>query len=524
MSLPFERHLLLELDGYTDVAAFETHRYSMKGCAGYRSASTDSPPDTPYRDRIISAGSISRSMFRDGASPASAAPQADVGSVVVELANQGDLDAVFADPAAVNFQGRSMRLLLVEPGAALATAETVIRAVASIPESKSDRVVVNGADRLYELRTPHLTATYGGTNVLPAGVDGGPELAGKIIPRLWGKGFHIPAPCVNTTRGIFQISGAAILTVDAAYDKGAPYTQGADYTSQADMEATAPSSGEYRVWPAGGMLRVGGALPTAFTCDATADTTANSKAGTLLKRLALERGIDSADINAIQVSALDTANAAVLGIWVSDTRATLDIMDAVARTVGAAYGFDRLGVLGMQRIEEPSGAPVAVIAPWNQATLESSPSSDEAPTTQVLLRYARYYRPLAGPEVDVTVAAADRADLGKEWRVAEDGSTPSPNPYARTNTLEIDTLFAFQADAVAEAARRAALLGAPHRMHWARGVQLDEATLLDVDIGSVVELRWNRYGFSREAGTLRAVFAYTKNLAAGTADLLLWGP
>lgn len=524
MSQHSEPHLLLELDGYTDSAVYETRRYSMRHRAGYRSLSTDSPPDTLYADRIISAGVISRTMFRDGASPASANPQADVGSVVVEVANLGDLDDDFADPAAINFQGRPMRLLRVAPGAALASADTVIRAVASMPEPKADRVVINGTDRLYELRTPHLTATYGGTNALPAGVDGGPELAGKIIPRLWGKAFHIPAPCVNTTRGIYQVSGAAILTVDAAYDKGAPYTQGADYTSQADMESTAPSSGEYRVWPAGGMLRVGGALPTAFTCDATADSTANSKCGTLLQRLAIERGISADDVSAAQVAALDAANGAVLGIWVNDGRTTLDIMDAVARTVGAAYGFDRLGVLGMLRVDDPVGAPVAVLAPWNVATLEGSPSSDQAPTTQVRIRFARYYRPLAGPEVDVTVAAADRADLGEEWRVAEDGVTPSPNPYARTNTLQLDTLFAYQADAAAEAARRAALLGAPHRMHWARGVQLDESTLLDVDIGSVVELRWHRYGFSREVGTLRTVFGYTKNLAAGTADLLLWGP
>ncbi|HYC00343.1 MAG TPA: hypothetical protein VEC57_14495 [Candidatus Limnocylindrales bacterium] len=523
MSLLSNPHLLLEIDGYTDAAAYETKRYSMKGRQGYRSKSTDTPPNALYLDRIISAGVISRSMFRDGASLVSANPQADVGAAIVELANFGDLDSVFSDPATINFQSRPMRLLMVEPDAALSTAETVIRAVTSIVEPKTDRVVINGTDRLYELRTPHLSATYGGTNALPAGVDGGPELTGKPIPRLWGKAFHIPAPCVNTTRGIYQVSGAAILTVDAAYDKGAPYTQGADYTSQADMETNAPSSGQYRAWPAGGMLRVGGSLPTAFTCDATADSTANSKAGTLLKRLAMERGIDASDVSASQVTALDTANGAVLGIWVNDLRSTLDIMDAVARTVGAAYGFDRLGVLGMKRIEEPAGDPVVVIAPWNESVLESDPSSDEAPTTKVLIRYARYYRPLAGPEVDVTVSAADRADLGEEWRVAEDGSTPSPNPYARTATLELDTLFAHEADAAAEAARRAALLGVPHRMHWARGVQLDDATLLDVDIGSVVELRWDRYGFSREAGTLRRVFAYTKNLAAGTADLLLWG-
>jgi len=516
--------ILLEIDGYTDVSTYVTHRYSMKGREGYRTKSADSPANTVYLDRLISAGTISRSMFRDGVAITAPNPRADVGVIVAELANiDGALDAVFENPDTINFRERPMRLLQVQPGAALSTAVTVIKATISQPEPKQGSVVLHGKDRLYELNTPHLTATYGGTNVLPAGVDGGPELAGKIIPRLYGKAFQIPAPCVNTTRGIYQVSDGAIQSVDAAYDKGAPYTQGADYTSQSDMETNAPSSGQYRVWPAGGMLRVGGALPTLFTCDATADTTANSKAGTLLKRLALARGIDAADISSSHVTALDTANGAVLGIWVADGRSTLDIMDAVARTVGAAYGFNRLGVLTMQRVEEPSGTAAAVIAPWNEATLEGDTSSEDVPATKVLIRHARYYRPLAGPEVDITVSAADRADLGEEWRVSEGTTTPSPNPYKRTTTLELDTLFAFKADADAEAARRAALLGVPHRMHWARGVQLDDATLLDVDIGSVVELRWDRYGFSREAGTLRRVFAYTKNLAAGTADLLLWG-
>lgn len=529
--MPSEFVYLLEVDGYTDTAAYETRRYSMREREGYRTKPTDTPPSTPYFDRLVNAALISRSMFAGGLSVANADPRASIGVVVAELIDtDGSLQPVFGSPATTSFNERAMRVLRVRPGAAYSTAETVIKAVISQPQMSGDtktghRIKLNAADRLYELDTPHLTTTYAGNNALPAGVEGGPELAGKLKPCLLGKAFQIPAICVNTSKLIYQVHDGAIQSIDAVRDKGDAYTSGADYTSQADMEATAPAAGQYRVWPAGGMFRVGGSTPTALTCDATADTTANSKAGTLLSRLA-QRKLSAGDISSSDVTALDAANGAVLGSWFADSRTTRSIMDDVARTVGAYYGLDRLQVLRMQRVEDPASLPAGAlqIAQWNTATIETVVGADAVPVTEVRIRFARYHQTQSGSDLSSTVTAAARLDYGEEWRVAKQTASLSPNPHRRTNTLEIETLFAFQADAAAEASRRVTMLKTPHRMHWLRDVELDDDALLNLDINQTIGVRWNLHPFSRDTLTPRLVLAVSpKDLAAGKCDVLIWG-
>jgi hypothetical protein len=511
---------LVELTGYTDAEASAVYRFAT---APYSTTPTDAPPSTHYEGRVLGIGSISRSMFAPGQSGARSNPRSEVGVGVITLANvDGGLDSLF--DGSVSFRERCVEIRAVQAGAAYSTAALVLRAVISQAALRADTVEISIKDRLYELSSDHSTAAYGGTNALPAGVDGTAELAGTIKPMAYGKVFAAQPPCVNTSRLIYQLSARALASVDGVYDGGLAITAGATYADQAAMEAAAPSAGQYRAWLAGGMIRLGTSPVYRITADCTADSAANSTAAQLLKTLATARGISSSDISAADVAALDADTTAVLGVLITGG-STLDAMDLVARSVGAYYGFDRLGMLRMRRYGLPAGSLglLPVVARWNTQAIEQQPNGEDVPTQTVRIRYARYWQPLSPGEFAGAVVEADRADMSQQWRTAQYEAAPSPNPYQRPLVAERETALTTEADALAEARRLHSITAGVRRTFLASGVSMADPALSGVDIDTVVEVRWDRYGLGDLTGTALLVIQMDEDLIEQRAELLLWG-
>lgn len=508
---------LLELPGYTDTTTYTVYRF---GSLGYNTEPTDTPPDTHYEDRLIHAGNIVRRMSQGNGSPL-LGQRVQVSYGIIRLRNNdGALDTIFSR-ASISFHERPATVLRVRDGMPYSTAQVVMAVTVSDVVRTRDEIEIHIKDRLYELASTHLTTVYGGTNVLPNGVDGGADLAGKRIPLCLGKCLQVQPDCVNPSKQIYRVSVAAIQSM-TVYSGGLPVAAEANYTSQADMEANAPTAGKVRVWPAGGMFRWGGAAPTyVLTADVIADTTANSKAGTLIKRLVEARGLT---VEAADVAALDAANGAVLGVFINDDRDTLAIMEEVARTVGAAFWANRLGVIRMARIALPTGTqPKATLADWSALRVTSVPTTENVPTTSWELRYARYHRPLQGTEVATSVSDADRADLGQAWRVATDDVTLIPNPHKRTEVGKRDTAFVAKADADAEATRLVGITSEPLFAHLIEGSQLDDDVLFDLDLDDEISLLWDRYGFDEETEIARRVTGLVVDYQFGKCDLTVWG-
>lgn len=507
--------LLVELTGFTDASTAVVYRYST---GAYSTLPSDTPANAWFDPRVIDPGSITRSVPTERNTP-----RAEVGYGLIRIANiDGALDTTFGG-GAVSFRERQARVLRVREGAAYSTAEVLLVATIAQIELSDTEITVSVKDPSYRLASAHITATYGGTNVLPAGVDGVDDLRGKVKPALYGRALKIRPPQVNTSRLIYQISTRPLVSVDGVYDGGAPYSAGATYTDEAEMQANAPAAGQYRAWLAGGMIRLGTAPTLGLTVDATADSAANSTPGHLLRRMALDRGFVTGDINAADLTALDAASSAVCGVWIDDSRTTLDAMDLIARSCGAVYWFDRLGQLRMRQLSLPGAAEAVAVAPWSAQSVTQVMSGEDVPTQTVRIRYARYGVTQGANEVAGSVTQADRADLAQEWRVAQASATPSPNPHARLLTVERDTALTTTTAADAEATRVQALLAAPRRTHRAVGVQLSDALVLALDLMAVVELRWRRYGFDPVTGTPRRVIGLTTYLRDLRADLTLWG-
>ncbi len=83
-----------------------------------------------------------------------------------------------------------------------------------------DTVTVHLRDAQRATEAVFQTTKFAGTNVLPAGLEGTSDLAGKPKPVLLGTGRNIPAICVNTTKLIYQIHDGAVQSIANVYDKG----------------------------------------------------------------------------------------------------------------------------------------------------------------------------------------------------------------------------------------------------------------------------------------------------------------
>lgn len=339
----------------------------------------------------------------------------------------------------------------------------------------------------------------------------------------------LPAPLAINTYYYVRATAANTVTLHPTATDAVNNTNRIDITTAGTgthtMTQNATIAGRYD-WcfdATGSYLRLGSTPAYPITVDMSADTSGNSTAAQIIKQMALDRGIDSGDIASADVAALDGVNSAVLGIYVNDSSTTLSLMDQVARTVGAYYGFDRLGVLRMARFGYPTGPASAVIAPWNCQSLERVENGEDVPTLTMRLRYARYWSTQSRTDIAGVVSEATRNDLSQEWRVVEDTDTITPNPHKRTLEAERDTLFTLKADAITEAARLLTLTNAPRRTFVCRGVNLEDSTLLDLDIGDDVEIRWDRFGFDLVTGTLMKIIAISCDYALGRADITLWG-
>jgi len=308
--------------------------------------------------------------------------------------------------------------------------------------------------------------------------------------------------------------------VSAVYDRGAALSAGAAYSSQSDMETNAPSAGQYRVWLAGGMFRLGSAPVGQITCDAVQGAaSSNRTAAQVAKQILIDAGIASGDISSSDVTALGSATSAEVGLWVNDANTARAALDTVLGSVGGWWGVDRMGKFRMARLDAPSGSPVATLTEVEIIKIDRIANADAAiPVWRVNLGYQPFVvtqtSDLAG-----SVTAARRGELAEPYRKvsASDSSVQTLHPLAET--MDIETALSSAAAAQAEADRLLALYKV-RRDTLSLRVALD-ASLAAIDLGAVVSVQVPRYGY--DAGRLMRVTSIRTDLRGGVLDLTLWG-
>lgn len=504
---------LIEMDCAVDAAGtVQTLRFASQG---YVTQPTDNPPNAYYEPRLRQTGTLGRTMYSD----ATTMGRSKVGIGELELVNtDGALDTL----GNYGYDWREFRLLTVAPGQPYASAVLALRGVMEQPELSYKTLTVILHDRLAELDDVLCKHRYGGTNVLPNGEDGTADIAGKAVPRLYGTVFNIAPVLVNTSKLIYQVHDGAIASIPNVYDAGLALARGADYSSVADMEANAPTAGQYRVYLAGGYFRLGSSASGQLTCDAQAGTPAQRTCAQILKQIALDMGVASADINAASVAALDALNSAECGIWIADDTHAITAMDNVAQSIGASFGFDRLGTFTVSRLDVPAGAPMMTLDASSIIDIDRERSNDAnkgIPSYRMVLTYSKNYT-IQTSGIAGSVTDARRAVIGaaSQQVIAEDASVKLK--HLSSPAMTRDTCLAWQADAAAEAARLLAIYKVRRDTYQAK-IRLDATALTALDLGVCIAVQFPRFGM--QGARLLRVLGIESDYASNTATLTLWG-
>jgi hypothetical protein len=500
-----------------------TLRYASQGWAGAGAPGF-------YDGRIMAAPVVQRTAFATGTT----AGTITQGFGELRLANpDGALDAL----ADFGLDGRAFTLLVGDSGEPYSAFVTLLRGTMEQPTFTDTEIALRIRDRLAELDRPLEADRYAGTGGQEGTAD---DLKGQVKPRVFGRVLGITPRPANVPQQIWQVSNNAVAAIPAVYEGGLAITAGATYASLADMTTNAPAAGTYRAWLAGGMFRLGSAPSLAITADVDEGGAAEDRtAAQVMQRIVTgPGGIASGDVVAGDVTALEAAAAGQVGLYADQDTKVLAALDAVANSVGAWCGFDRLGQFRMRRLEVPAGSPVATFRILNRSAvadattgdiiaLERLPTDDAGrgvPAYRATIRYSRNWTPLDADQVAGAVTQARRALLAEEWRSAVATDATVQTKHLRARELSFDSLLVAETDAQAEATRRQALYGV-RRDRLRLRTLLTPALAAVVDLGAIVRVEVPRYGYA--AGRLMVVISITYGVdpvaRPDVVDMDLWG-
>lgn len=472
---------------------------------------TDTPPHTSFETRLLDAGSIGIHVFSDGRTAGKTT--LETGEIIINNID-GQLDAWHN----YSFDGRPVIIRKGPPGAAYPSGFiTLLNGTAEALEGDNEKLIIQLRDQSYIFDKPLSQNTYGGTNVLPDGIDGtADDIKGQRKPIIYGKVFNFSPAQVNTSRLIFQYNDGPGANLDAAYDRGMELTRGADYTSQSDMETNSPPAGEYRVWPDGGCFRLGSKPSGQVTVDVTQGAAVgNRTTAQILKQIALDAGLAEASINAADVAALDVANSAVVGIAIKD-ETVLQALDAVASSIGAYYYIDRLGQLRVGQLTAP-GEPAASFYDYNIKNIERRPSKDvNIPAWRITIKHT-HNETVQNTDLAGGVNDARRSWLAQAYRTESDSGIDIKTQWLLAREIEFDSRLTNASDALAEAARRFNLYKVKRDI-FDITVPLSDFNQALMD---TVEINYARHGLS--VGRAFRVIGYSINTIEHNSILTIWG-
>lgn len=526
------RDILVELSAWDIAGEAETTFYF--GSRGY------SDPTGPgyYRPRLSQPLNFRRDIYT--AQTTGGASRTSFGEMRL-VNNDGDLDYLAPAQGLYAIVGRRVRMLIGDISQPYSTFEALI--VGQVKEVLADNaeVVIRLRDLLELFSGPLQTNKFDGGNVLPAGVEGSPDdIKDKQKPLTIGVVLNVTPPCVNTSKLIYQLNDGPIIHAILVADNGAFLSLGTDYTDQADMEANAPAAGWYRVWPAGGYFRLGADPVGTITCTAADQASGNSAAQVAVRiatrvPLSGEGGIDAGDIETDDVTALDTANSANVGIFPDGNATYQQALDAVLTSIGAWHGFDRVGKWRLQRLELPvlpyittfrvpslPDSPLAVNE-YRILDYRFMPSNDPErgmPSYRVSVDYGHNYTVQQGDATAGTVLQSRRNFLALADRTVAAADFDVQAAYPQAYDKKVSTLLVDEDDGTTEAARLLEIFKEPRFFLEIDAVLTSDLIEL-VDMGSVVNVVLPRLGFAD--GKIMRVIGMQYNGQAGQVTLACWG-
>lgn len=485
----------------------------------------DTPANTFFAPRIRQPANFKRDIFKSGYTLGKT--QVSYGEIII-INNDGMYD--FLLPHA--FDGRDFIVKVGEEAMLYRDFIVVLQGKIQKVQYELSQISFVIRDRQLELDKVISEEKYKGNNQLPLGIEGlETDLKDKNKNVIFGTVSNIEPLCVNTSKLIYQVSNSKVNDI-TVYDKGVMLTYGGEVDSLDALYAQDPPEGSYLVYLENGLFRIGMEPSGNITCDVIAHDQIDNNCGFLIKSV-----IDYAKINNIEISQddldeIDISSNYIMGLYCDGSMKCIDIIDQLTVGIGAWWGFDRLGVMRIQRLELPDDFFVTIIDDKNIKTFEILNMNDiekGIPYYRINLSYDQNYtvqksNDLAGDpttDSDPVGGMERRQYLSNEFRkvTAEDQSIKSVHPLADEFSLNSCLI---RKDEAQEYADFLLSLYKSNRVFIRCSILVDNYEVLKyLDLGMVVKIIYTRYGF--ENGKNMRIIGIDSDYSRNLLDLTLWG-
>lgn len=426
---------------------------------GFTSEPADSPSNTYFVRRIETPLQVRRSLF-DGTAVGGYS-ETSFGNAT--LANDdGALDWL----ADLDWDGRLVEILYTPKERPTLADFGVLFSGAAEQLVLGDELEIQLRDLLVRLDVPASRGQFGGTG----GIDGTAELKGRDKPWLIGRRRQIEPVLIDANNNVYMVDPLGYSALLAARDMGVAYPPAVgDYASYAALLAAPLTGTAVATSKAAGLIRLGQKPAGRFTVDADGVTVS----GAWIYRFAdLVRHVVTSMTTVTGASLLDASFAAfnarqpaVLGYWCdgSSVPKVRDVVDQLADSVGAFWGFGEDRLLSLGRYDGPAGA--ADFAFGERDIIDLTPRSVARRMKSLKLGYRPFGVTFTASDLDqVNVTAADAEAFQNDYRwtaVATNAASAAASLLASED--EGKTLFDAEADAIAERNRRLGLYAAKRK-------------------------------------------------------------
>ena len=488
---PFSAKRYLAEIGAYDIAGAATTTVRVSD-HGVITAAGDSPATTLYEARIVEPISFQRSMFRSG--KIGGLSTTNFGTLVLGNADAG-LDAL----AGYAFDGRTVVVKIGSDTDAYSAFTTIFTGTSDSIEFDDTKISVRLKDKQLLFEAPVQGTLYAGSG----GTEGGDDLKGKPKPLTFGKISNITPVRVDVANAIYQVHDGQIEAIDAVYEDGV-VVDPADYT--ADL-----TNGRFT------LDSVSTGTITADIQGAKPSGSYKSTADQIIRLLVTAYGglTDPGDLDTSSFTALNTANSNVVGVFIDKSTKMQTVLDTIANSVGAFYGFKRDGTFQVGRVEAP-----AVSADASFTAVEIIELTREAtaiPPYRTVVSHTKNFTVQSSDRLSASTTDARRTFVENQFRTetSTDASVQTKHPEAPT--LEVATLLTTAANAATEASRLQTLFGADRDFYKVK-LKTQPFTL---ELNDTVEITFARYNLT--SGKKFRVISLIEDAANNEIDLELWG-
>lgn len=476
---------------------------------GFTTTPAESPASTYWDRRIEVPLVVGQSLFAD----ADAGGRSEISLGQITLANDdGALDAL----AGYDWDGRLIEVRFTAKERPVLADFAVVFSGTAERLVPGDEIAIEVRDLQILLDEPYQPARFLGTG----GIEGPAEFKDRRKPRAMGVVRQFTPLLLNEPSQVWCYGDGPVGGPLVVRDAGVALTAGADFASYAALTGAALVAGTYGTCNALGLLRLAAAPSGVLTIDAEG----SKPVGTVLTRFAdiavhvidTATSLSGADFATGTVAAMNTLCPQTLGHWYdgSGDLTVREMLDEIAQSIGAHYGFDDARKIVLGRLDAPAITPDFSFT--DRDLIELRPLPAERRLKAQVVRWGRRLRPLQDQDIAGAVTGSARQALIEEWRQERDtsASVAAASLLAREET--IDSALDVQADALAEAQRRVALYG-PRRA----GFEVVVEIVAGLRPGMTVQITDPRFGLS--AGRRFRVMRTERRAADAEITMELWG-